>query len=525
MPGGGSMQVSFVKSLVFGLALGVTLLFSLEGKAAPGASPTSPSRAVVKNSGAMLTVEEDLAVETKDGFSRISFLLPHGAHNLSFRIPKATIVSWEQHKERYLRTSAAFKDRALLDERRKEIDMRLNILEQRQKVWQIESEAFTYKDIEALDARIESLLPALLKEKNDLKEEKKRLEETVKDLGALELTGSRVTILLEETPETALRVFYSYSLSHCGWKPKYAFSIDPQKNNSDVKVRFLAELWQNTGIDWKNTEIVLVSGNIPSERREPSAVPSWVISADEDKFEASMENAVQPARMQAAGALAGRTRMAPPALKAYREPRADTSGIFARWTLPVRSLNEGRIELLVQEETWKAPITWLARPTRNKGEVFLLVHTKIEKNTVYPDGEASYMVSGQEVGQGRFSVKSGEVDLFFGKDPRVSFEVVQDRKRGESGFLGRDRTWSWAWKYIVKNSHDRTIKVRIERPMPRIVDEKIAVVFQDVPKPVHDKNKHLVIWEVEIPAHGEKDVQHAVRISAPEKMPLHPVAP
>ena len=118
---------------------------------------------------------------------------------------------------------------------------------------------------------------------------------------------------------------------------------------------------------------------------------------------------------------------------------------------------------------------------------------------VWPAGQAEFSVDGQSVGTGDFTPQKGEAELFFGTDPRVTLSVTDDdKKRGQSGFFDKRRHWSWAWTYTFTNRHAKAVTVRVERPDPLIVDEKITVSHEDEPAARVDAKEHRLFWELAV---------------------------
>ena len=204
----------------------------------------------------------------------------------------------------------------------------------------------------------------------------------------------------------------------------------------------------------------------------------------------------------------------------------DASGVYATWTLAARGLPEGRSRLLITADAWKAPLQWLARPSVGDSRVWLMAKYVLPPQQAWPEGQAEYSVDGQSVGQGLFRPRGGEATLFFGADPRVSVTTTADsRKRGESGFIDKSKNWTWAWTYTLTNSHSKALTVRLERPAPMIVDQSVSVSYDDTPPSQKDEKKHMLFWEVKVPADGKASVHHSVTISSPTKLPLLPDAP
>ena len=214
-----------------------------------------------------------------------------------------------------------------------------------------------------------------------------------------------------------------------------------------------------------------------------------------------------------------------PAVKAANVTINDKA-LYARFDLNAVGLREGRSRVRILADTWKAPLTWLARPVRGNTGVWLMADCTLPEGRIWPEGKATYYVEGHNAGEGVFRPEGRDVKLFFGADPRVSLVVDNDAKRrGESGFIGKEKHWNWTWTYTVTNRHPRAVNVRIERPLPQIVNDKVTVKHENSPEAVQDPKKHLLYWDVAVPANGQASVRHGLGISAPADMPLLPVAP
>lgn len=74
--------------------------------------------------------------------------------------------------------------------------------------------------------------------------------------------GQLVSVTLQKPVSgmSKLPVRYSYSLQSCGWQPMYSFDAQPdQGDGNEIGVRLMAEVWQFTGMDWRNTKLTLAS--------------------------------------------------------------------------------------------------------------------------------------------------------------------------------------------------------------------------------------------------------------------------
>ncbi|MBR3663077.1 MAG: DUF4139 domain-containing protein [Desulfovibrio sp.] len=479
-----------------------------------------PKAALLSQQGAILRVEQKALVEEHNGKSRLTLLVPAKAENLRIEVAGARIVQEENFPCKLTATSARAKRSLELKARLEGANTRLALVQERLKIWNIIPKNLGPADIEAWDSKKMQVLTALVPEAEALEREIQELTEELKSLPKPESTGKCVRVTLaDRVKDTHLPVTYSYALNNCGWRAHYAFAIAPEKAKDRVVVRLMAKVWQESGMDWTDTEITLVTGS--KGKLAPPPLRSWVLEAREERSKGREKAMYEESAAMPAAMMANARRS-----DSHSLPQQDTSGIYASWLLPARSLEQGESSMLISQKEWESPLLWIARPGISQGQVYLMARHEIAEGEVWPDGEAVFSVSGQETGKGQFAVKGPELVLYFGCDPRVSLEVVQDkRKRGESGFLGRDKTWTWAWTYVLHNSHSQPVRVRLERPDPQIVQEQISVRFEEKPKADVDAKKHIRFWELEVPASGTQTISHSLTIKAPESLLFAPTAP
>ncbi|MBQ7618033.1 MAG: DUF4139 domain-containing protein [Desulfovibrio sp.] len=492
-------------------------LFKAEAYATSLLRP-SPNLAVISPQGGVLSGEVEVMVEGGEQ-SRVSLLLPPKASNVRLEVLGESIVSQKETKLLVPRQSLRAKQVAALKERLGQIKLRLVVLKERQDLWKIKPKTMTLAEYEAWDQKKESLLPKLLQEESLLRRDAEELEANLKNLPSEKVEASLWTITLSRKVQAkTLKVSYSYGLKLCGWKANYALAIDPEKEQDKIKVSLMAEVWQDSGFDWEGTELILVTGS--EGKLAPPNLPPFILEAKEPARNQAYEDALLEGEAQGARLMARREK-AP-----YVAPKLDSSGIYAKWLLPAKGLTEGKSQVLITEQVWQEKLSWVARPSKREGQVYLKAQHELKEGEVWPEGEAVFVVAGQITGKSHFAPKGGVLELYFGHDPRVSLQVLQDkRKRGESGFFGRKATWSWAFKYVVTNTHQKPVLVRLERPQAQIVQDEIKVTYFDKPKAFEDTNKHLHYWEVLVKGGGTETIEHALTIEAPENLRLTPRLP
>ncbi len=492
--------------------LGLTLC-ALWSSPARAAGFDSPSTVTLSPRGGRLTVETTVAVTTADGLSTLTLTIPQGAEDLALSVPGHTVARWSTALTPLEEApGAAARRRAALMAEKIRIQGEMDAAKARLALWSAPpSDALSVEDMNRRETRMQTAIPALAAAKARLERAAEALEQELASVPETARHAQTVTIILAKpVPEgsPAVPVRYSYTLSHCGWQPVYAFDARPDQEQ--VRVRLTAEVWQFSGLDWNDAEITLAAqGN---EQREPAPLRPWIIRAGDDVLPLASGPAPMLRAMKAA---------APVNADAAALLMAENTA-FVSWRLGAGSLKEGRVRLPMAEETWKAPLQWLARPTVTDGRVWLMARATLQSMAAWPAGEASFTIEDNAVGTGIFMPKGDKATLFFGVDPRVTVQTAPDtRMSGRNGIINKRTTWNWGWNFTVFNGRNKPVDVRLEQPEPQPGDEAITVSYDDKPQ-ARKGPDHTLYWDVNVPAGGKSMVRHGVTISAPQDLKVRP---
>lgn len=484
-----------------------------------GYEPVAPHTAVISPAGARLDVSQKAQVRLANGKSVVEFALPPDSTNLQLVVKDHAISRWSSTPAMLNQDSAQAGRRAKVEKARVELTSQLMTVNARLALWQAIPKSATASEIRNLQTALAEEMPQLVLRQAELEKKLKLINEELSRMPQGSGIGERVrVVLLDDVREgEVVELDYNYQHDSCGWEAVYDFNARPDEGNGDeIDVRLLAEVWQFTGLDWKNTKITLATKGFGP--REPRPLPEWIVDSQRKKQP-------QPRVMMMNRAAVATEAMSDEA-PAAAGVAVNTEEVYATWQLAETGLPQGRSRLQITAQAWKAPLEWLARPGKDSSQVWLQAKYDLPPDQAWPSGQAQYNVNGQSVGNGYFRPESGEATLYFGSDPRVTITTTTDaQKRGQSGFINTSKTWTWAWTYTITNQHNKPVTVKVERPAPIIVDQDVTVAFDNIPKAVEDKKKHMLVWTVTAPANGKIAIQHDVTISSPTKLPLLPDIP
>lgn len=505
------------------LACAPCVAATLENSRAARNELAAPDTALISPAGARLQVTQKVAVSHTNGHPAVQFVLPANATNLQLAVPGHTIARWSSMPVLLGEGNPLAGRRAQVEKEKADLDAALLTVKARIALWQSLPKSVSAQDMSQLQSALQSDLPQLAMEQASLQRRLNLVNEELSRMPQASGLGERVRVILtgdiREGSEVELK--YAYNHDGCGWEAVYDFNARPEEGSGDViDVRMLAEVWQFTGIDWKDTEITLATQGYGP--RQPEPLPEWVVDSDSVSIKPRImrNHAVSAMKMEAAAAAAAD---GPPAMASVT---ANTDSVYASWKLAEKGLPQGRARIQITSAAWKAPLQWLARPSAHSTQVWLMAKYELPADQAWPAGIAEYSVDGQSVGSGEFRPRGGEATLYFGADPRVTITTTTDaRTRGESGFIRSTKTWTWSWIYTISNQRNKAIKVRVERPAPMIVDQNVTVTYKNDPKATMDEREHMLYWVVDVPSHGKTEIKHSVTLSSPTKLPLSPDIP
>ncbi len=493
-------------------------------------SLTEPYRIVLYKQGARFMVKSEATVCVQHGQKHLVLSLPAGAkdiwsvvtlhgatdHNtiipiLAQRVEVAAPLPITEDM------SSAVKQRQLLQTQYDTLQGTLAGLEAQERLWLDPACAKSNTENSAVNAqnikKVAAIIADLAKERMQIQRELAGIEAQLKMIPPLAVSSQKLILSFAAEDAvvkegTVLQVAYAYTLENTSWKPVYA--VRAKSDGGNIAVELMAEITQNSGMDWKSADIVLSTANTVA--RTPAPIYPWVVR----KIESPMPRGHAAPTLLRSASSGMRDATNEAGLPSFTQ---ESTGM---WSLPKGYvLPEGKSTVLLQQEQEDIALVRIARPTQNNDKVWLSAVYACKENFL-PVGEAVFFLDGVSVGEGMFAPKNGKVTLFFGADPLMSVSTKADIRQSDSdGLIDTEQVWTWNWEYTVRSQRKTVMPVRIEEPATQLEDASMQVAYENMPEAEMDAENTLV-WKVEVPAEGFATVQHKVTVRAPAAMQVFP---
>lgn len=467
----------------------------------------NPSSVQLTHAGARINIEIQAIVNRQNNHASIIFAIPHEAQDLTISINNASVPRWSSSNNelKKLEGKASLKYSNLIAEKHK-IEGQMRALNASLSLWLTPPNTdLPLNDLRERQNELEKIIPNL---EIKLAQTKQHYEKINIQLSEFPKISRRIKVINAFVPDNltttkTVKVNYSYSLNNCGWLAQYQFNALPEKDI--VQVSLFAKIWQYSGLDWKNTQIILLPLN--SKNIVPYQLDPWYISSQESN-RIYKRNAAPQAMM----------------LNAYASPESVVNAptiqeniAFTGWSLNKYNIDEGEVEIRLNEAQWDSKMLWLARPAISSN-VWLTVKHTLANTSAWPAGKATFLIDNALIGNGSFTPIGDEASIYFGVDPRLNVKSVASmRIMGKEGFIDKTKTWDWAWDYTIYNGRKSPAKVRVEEPEPQLGNEDFTVKYNSKPKPQQDED-HTLFWDITVPAEKSITIKHAVTISAPSEL-------
>ena len=329
-------------------------------------------------------------------------------------------------------------------------------------------------------------------------------------------TGKLVVQISSESDET-VNLDIKYSVRDASWRPYYDVVIPDI--NSKTKLMYKALIKQNSGLDWKNVELHLVSGFPNVHKQIPSLYDLNLyyqnpipVMRDEVYYE--------PQRTPAATASVSKV--------SAKEMLADVSVVRASafqnqlnvgydlkdlYTI-LSNNQENSINLDVNEIP--ATYTYYTIPKMDK-TVFLIAELdNLEKYNLINAG-ANIIFQDTNVGKTTLNTENTENKLLLtlGDDRRISIkrDLIKD-KTMEKSISSSNKEQQYAYQFTIRNNKNEKIKLRIKDQVPVATDKQIIVSMMNKGGATYDEKTGDLIWDIVLEANETKKIDFSFKVNS-----------
>ncbi len=364
--------------------------------------------------------------------------------------------------------------------------------------------------------------------------------------------SNQVVVLLDSDEAVTMKSSLKYLVSDCGWAANYDLSAVDL--NQKINLKYKAQVYNNTGSDWKNVDLVLSTGDPRLSASHPELSP-WYLSYY-DGYKKSSEKggyyAPQTTQQDYRSIAQGNINTANQ--RAWDNYVLDTdentknkednlfqSGIiipqnFGNMTVGMRQIeiSELTAEFIipnkfscpsdskpymvdVKQMDLDATFSHITVPKLDNG-AFLLAHIVGWQELELIPGPTNVYFGGEYVGLSEIDTRnvSDTLSLSFGRDNKVTVMRKLKKEMSFKKVIGGSKKESYLYEIVVRNNRNVPVKIDIYDQIPISNSSDITVTIDELSGSKHDLLTGETTWQSVIQPGEVKSVEIGYTVKYPK---------
>ena len=356
----------------------------------------------------------------------------------------------------------------------------------------------------------------LIRQSKDLQEKITRFQQQLDSQGTnLNQPAGEIELTLQAKAYSSVDLNLTYIANNAGWSPVYDILAKDVKSNIDLAYR--ANVYQSTGIDWKNVKLTLSTINPAEGGTKPELYAQYVNiyepvvvqtkNVRTMKFEAPQAMAMESPEAADVATTAD-------FINTVQTTLAVNFDISIPYTIP----SGGNAEMVdIQKHSLSSTFKYYTVPKFDKDAFLTAIITDWEKYNLLP-GTANVYFEGTFVGT--TDIAGGETKdsllISMGRDKKIisKHETIEEFKsRKNVGSIIRE---SFAYRITLRNTKNEPISMVMEDQVPISQDSRIEVELENAIGADFNRETGKLTWKLTLQPLENKEILLKYNVKYPK---------
>lgn len=369
----------------------------------------------------------------------------------------------------------------------------------------------------------EAVKTAALKKSRTIKEYEKEKKELENQLASTtdrsKLPTGEIVITVTNTKSAAGRLKISYVVMNAGWYPSYDIRVDDI--SSPASIIYRANIWQNSGIDWKDIKVSLSNASPMTAGALPVLNP-WFI----DFYQPMRLNETVVVGYGKKSQPSAREAKAEDAMMMEAEESAplpvtvSESNISFSFdvNVPQTIISDGKPEVVeLQRLSVPASYSYAATPKLSSSAFLMGYITDWEKYNLLP-GQSNVYFSNTFTGKGYINTAelTDTLSVSLGADNNIT--VKRDKRTDFSShkFIGANRVETLSFLISVRNNKSQPVTMKLRDQVPLSQNSDITVEASELTGGKLNPVTGEVVWDLKVDPRSTKEIILTYNVKYPK---------
>jgi len=322
--------------------------------------------------------------------------------------------------------------------------------------------------------------------------------------GTRKIPSGEISVMVSADKPVKGSMTFTYVVSNAGWYPSYDIRVEDI--NKPVTVNYKANVYQTTGVEWKNVRLSFsnatpwVAGNVPVlnpwfiDFFNPVQVAAYSRAATVQKSRA-------PAMLEEAVSVKSSDIGAEPeAEMVYVEKKVGEMSVTFDVALPYTIQPDGKVQTIeIQETVTQAEYKYVTVPKISPLAYLTGSITEWAKQSLL-SGEATLYFENTFVGKSYLDVNqlSDTLSLSLGTDNGIIVKREKRKDYTSRRIIGANKTEVYSFLISIRNNKGNPVRITVNDQIPVSSNSSITVEAEELTGGRLDAVTGSVKWDLEI---------------------------
>jgi uncharacterized protein (TIGR02231 family) len=374
---------------------------------------------------------------------------------------------------------------------------------------------------------IDQIAGSKLKKSRLIKDYEKQVADLQKQIsdqqGKLRLPSGEITVSVSSDKAVSGKMSFEYVVSNAGWYPSYDIRVDDI--NKPVTITYKANVFQNSGVEWKNVKLSFsnatpwVSGNVP-------VLNPWFInfytpvtstSGIRIRGLSSRSAPLMVKKAEAADEAMALNEVVTAAPVAV-EKKVGEMAVTFNVSVPYTIVSDGKVQTIeIQKSTMPALYRYVTVPKISTAAYLTGNITDWAKQSLL-SGEATMYFENTYVGKSDLNVNQLTDTLVISLGTDNSILVKREKRKDYTTrkVIGANKTETYSFLITIRNNKTSTVSITVNDQIPVSSNNNISVEADELTGGKLDEGTGMVKWDLEVKPGETKELVLTYSVKFPK---------